>query len=205
MSPPSLEFWFEFASTYSYVAAMRIESVAAEAGVRVAWKPFLLGPIFTEQQGIRDSPFNVNPIRGRYMWRDMERLCEKYLLPLKRPSVFPRNSVLPARVALLGSDEEWGPRFVRAVYVANFAHDRDIAKAEVIREVLQELRLDAEAILQRAESPEHKGRLREQTGQAVQHGIFGAPNFLVNGELFFGQDRMDDALAWAKRAQAHRP
>src|SRR5207248_3319559 len=94
-----MEFWFEFASTYSYVAAMRIEGECERAGVELAWKPFLLGPIFTEQLGIHDSPFNVNPLRGRYMWRDVERLCAKYALPWRRPSVFPRNSVLAARVA----------------------------------------------------------------------------------------------------------
>lgn len=91
-----IEFWFEFASTYSYVAAMHMEAEATKTGARVLWLPFLLGPIFSEQQGIKDSPFNVNPVRGRYMWRDMERLCAKYGLPWRKPSVFPRNSTLAA-------------------------------------------------------------------------------------------------------------
>ena len=98
-----LEFWFEFASSYSYVAAMRVEEECARAGVEARWKPFLLGPLFTEQLGIRDSPFNVNPVRGRYMWRDLERLCQKYGLDWRKPSVFPprsaRSSALPCDCA----------------------------------------------------------------------------------------------------------
>ncbi|MDY7230244.1 2-hydroxychromene-2-carboxylate isomerase [Hyalangium rubrum] len=195
MSSGEFEFWFEFASTYSYVAAMRIEAAAAQAGARILWRPFLLGPLFTEQQGIKDSPFNVHPVRGRYMWRDLERLCAKYALPWRKPSVFPRNSILPSRVALLGAEQPWGPDFVRAVYRANFAEDRDISSPPLIEELLTKAGADARAVLAQAESPDTKLRLREQTALAGKLGIFGAPNFLVRGELFFGQDRMDDALA----------
>src|ERR671934_242232 len=94
-----MQFWFDFASTYSYVAALRLEDECAKAGVELEYRPFLLGPIFSELLGIKDSPFNVQPVRGRYMWRDLERLCEKHALPWRRPSNFPRNSVLAARVA----------------------------------------------------------------------------------------------------------
>lgn len=189
-----VEFWFDFASTYSYVAALRVEVAAGRVGARVLWRPFLLGPIFTEQQGIKDSPFNVNPVRGRYMWRDLERLCEKHGLPWRKPTVFPRNSVLAARVALVGAEEPWGRAFVRAVFSANFARDQDISERAVMEEVLTQVGADAPAALAQAESPENKLRLREQTTRASQLGIFGAPNFIVKGELFFGQDRMEDAL-----------
>ena len=197
--PAHLEFWFDFASTYSYVAALRIEDEAREAGVAVRWWPFLLGPLFTAQQGIQDSPFNVNPVRGRYMWRDLERLCDKHALGWRRPSQFPRNSVLAARVACLGEEEAWGPRLVRAVFRANFAEDRDIASRAVMAEVLGGLGLEAQALLARAEAPENKGRLRAHTEEAQRRGLFGAPSFLVGEELFFGQDRLQDALAWARR------
>jgi 2-hydroxychromene-2-carboxylate isomerase len=95
----ALEFWFEFGSTYSYLSAVRIEDAE---GVQVSWRPFLLGPIF-EEQGWNDSPFNVYPAKGRYMWRDMERLCTKYGIPFARPSRFPRDGLLAARVACLAS------------------------------------------------------------------------------------------------------
>ena len=94
----TLEFWFEFASTYSYPAAMRVEAEAHARGIEVAWRPFLLGPIFA-QQGWQDSPFNLYPAKGAYMWRDLERICESLGLPMRHPSVFPRNGLHAARVA----------------------------------------------------------------------------------------------------------
>jgi 2-hydroxychromene-2-carboxylate isomerase len=141
----ALQFWFDPASTYSYVAAMRVEDACARAGVALEWKPFLLGPIFSAQLGIKDSPFNVQPVRGRYMWRDLARLCEKYRLPWRRPSAFPRNSVLAARVACAA-----GPSIgavTQAIFRANFAEDREIAHPE---RGPRELHLEAVALLRDA-------------------------------------------------------
>lgn len=197
--PTAIAFWFDFASIYSYIAALRIERLAADAGLSVEWRPFLLGPLFTEQQGFKDSPFNVYPIRGRYAWRDLERLAAKYRLPWRKPSVFPRNSILSSRVALLGAREPWGGAFVRAVYKANFAHDRDISDPAVLSELLQGLGQDAAARIAQAQEAGTKQALRDQTAEASRLGFFGAPNFVVNGELFFGQDRLEDAIAWAKQ------
>src|SRR5690606_30797238 len=103
-----IQFWFEFASAYSYPAAALVEGRAARRGVAVEWRPFLLGPIFAGQ-GWRDSPFNLYPAKGRYMWRDVERVCAATGLPFTRPAVFPRNSLLAARVALIAGDEGWCP------------------------------------------------------------------------------------------------
>jgi 2-hydroxychromene-2-carboxylate isomerase len=195
---PVLQFWFEFASTYSYPAAMRIEARAAAAGVDVDWRPFLLGPIF-QAQGWNDSPFNVYPAKGRYMWRDLERICAKEAMPMRRPSRFPRPSLLAARVACVGAAEPWGPAFVRAVYRANFVDDREIADAGVIASVLADLGVDVDATLAWAQADETKARLRANTDDAVRLGIFGAPSFVVGDELFWGNDRLDDAVAWAAR------
>jgi 2-hydroxychromene-2-carboxylate isomerase len=196
-----VQFWFEFASTYSYPAAMRIERLAAERGVALDWRPFLLGPIFAAQ-GWADSPFNIYPAKGRYMWRDLERLCGSYGLPLRRPSRFPRSGLVAARVACAAQKEPWLPEFVRAVYSANFAEDRDISERAVVAELLGELGLSAAPWLDRAETDETKARLRAQTEAAQQRGIFGAPSFVVDGELFWGNDRLEDALAWAQRHAA---
>jgi 2-hydroxychromene-2-carboxylate isomerase len=196
-----LEFWFEFASTYSYPAAMRVEQEARAAGVPLAWRPFLLGPIFGSQ-GWNDSPFNVYPVKGRYMWRDLERVCAKHGVPLRRPSRFPRNGLLAARVALLAAGEPWGPDFVRAVYRANFAEDREISEPEVVAAVLGAVTGDAGDIIERALTAENKDRLRRQTEQAVALGIFGAPMFVSRGELFRGNDRLEDALTWHRELAA---
>ena len=192
----SLELWFDFASTYSYIGALRVEALAARAGVQVAWRPFLLGPIFA-QQGLKDSPFNVNPARGRYMWRDLERQCAKYGLAWKKPSVFPRNSVLAGRVACLGQDAPWGPSFVRAVFEASFAHDQDISDRAVIARLLEQVG-PGPAAIDAALAPEHKERLRKNTETAIARGVFGAPSVFVGDELFFGQDRLEDAIAFAR-------
>jgi 2-hydroxychromene-2-carboxylate isomerase len=176
---------------------MRMEDAARAARVEVAWRPFLLGPIFTEQLGIKDSPFNAFPVRGRYMWRDLERLCAKHGLAWRRPSAFPRASLLAARVGCAAGDAPWAPAFHRAVFRANFAEDRDVADPEVLRRLLAAAGQDPDALLARAASPEVKQALRDRGAEAARLGIFGAPDFVVGGELFFGQDRLDDALAWA--------
>jgi 2-hydroxychromene-2-carboxylate isomerase len=196
-----VEFWFEFASSYSYLAAWRIADAAARRGVEVVYRPFLLGPIFA-QQGWSDSPFNLFPAKGRYMWRDIKRLSESHLVPFRRPSVFPRSGLLAARLALVAADGGFADRFVPAAFAANFARDEDIADRGVLRRILVELGLDADALLAQAVSLENKTRLREQTERAAEIGIFGAPSFVVDGELFWGNDRLEQALAWARRTAA---
>jgi 2-hydroxychromene-2-carboxylate isomerase len=192
----ALEFWFEFGSTYSYLSAARIEDAEA---VPISWRPFLLGPVF-EEQGWNDSPFNVYPAKGRYMWRDLERLCAKYGIPFAKPSCFPRDGLLAARVACLAStsSEQWLPHFVRAVFRANFAEDREIGDAAEIRSILDSLGQSGAGLVEQAQTPENKRRLRDQTRRAGELGIFGAPSFVVDGELFWGNDRLEDALAWHK-------
>lgn len=200
MQRPVVEFWFEFASSYSYLAVMRIERAAEEAGVDIAWRPFLLGPVFLSL-GWNDSPFNIYPPKGRYMWRDMARLADKYRLPFRLPSRFPRDGLLAARAALVGVAEGWVAPFARAVMTANFAEDRDIGDAEVIAQLLRAQALPAAAVLERAQREANKLALRRQTERAAELGLFGAPSFRVGDELFWGNDRLEDALAWARRPQ----
>ena len=111
MTAPAVDFWFDFASTYSYPASMRLRTLASAAGVEVKFRPFLLGPIF-KAQGWTTSPFNLFPAKGRNMWRDLERICAGLSLPpMRRPEPFPQNSVLAARVALVGLTDQWGRSF----------------------------------------------------------------------------------------------
>jgi 2-hydroxychromene-2-carboxylate isomerase len=190
-----IRFWFELASTYSYLAAMRVEGEARAREITVEWSPFLLGPIF-QHQGWDDSPFNLNPARGRYMWRDVARQAEAYGLPFRKPSVFPRSSVLAARVACVVPAERL-PAFARAVYRANFEEDREIADPAVVAQALRAAALEPEAMLALAVAPENRALLRGRTERAWELGIFGAPTFEVEGELFWGNDRMDQAFAWS--------
>ncbi|HYC21081.1 MAG TPA: 2-hydroxychromene-2-carboxylate isomerase [Candidatus Bathyarchaeia archaeon] len=201
MPQPSLELWFEFASTYSYLSVERIAPLAAAAGIGLEWRPFLLGPIFAKQ-GWNDSPFNIYPEKGRYMWRDMERLCDKYGIPFRRPTQFPRQSLLAARVACLVQARPVIGDFVGAVYRANFSEDRDIAGPETIGAILESLGEDAGAVISAATSAEGKNALRRQCEAAVELGIFGAPSFVAAGELFWGNDRLEDALAHARAVGA---
>jgi 2-hydroxychromene-2-carboxylate isomerase len=183
---PTVEFWFDFASNYSYLSVMRIEAAAVRLGVRVAWKPFLLGPIF-QSFGWNNSPFVLQQAKGDYMWQDIARECRKYGVPWRQPSTFPRASVLPVRVALLGADQPWIGTFCQRIMLRNFAQDQDITA----------LGLPAEAILTEAQSIANKQRLREQTHAAQIGGIFGAPTFFVGDAMFWGNDRLDDALTAA--------
>ena len=189
-----LEFWFDFASTYSYLTAMRIEEVASSFDVEVRWKPFLLGPIFTKQ-GWRDSPFNIYPAKGRYMVQDMQRLCDERGLPFKMPAPFPCQSITANRLGLVALDEVWGVNFVKAVFKAEFGEGRDIGDDDVLRSLLIDLGQDADLMFEKARSVENKERLKQQTTEADENGIFGAPTFVTEGEeLFWGDDRLISAV-----------
>ena len=191
---PRLEFWYEFASTYSYLSAMRVEAMAKEAGVDLVWKPFVLGPIFSAQ-GWNTSPFNIYPAKGKYMVREMERLTKQRGLPFRMPSPFPQNSLFAARLAIIGHDEGWGPAFARAVYAAQFGQGANIANKDTLGGILQALGVNAPSLLKRIDEPDIKQRLRQQTEEAEELGIFGAPSFLAGNELYWGDDRLEQALA----------
>jgi 2-hydroxychromene-2-carboxylate isomerase len=175
---------------------MRIEAAAARAGVQIRWKPFLLGPIF-RSFGWETSPFVLQKAKGDYVWRDMARECRKAGLVWRKPSTFPRTALLPLRVAILGAEQDWMGGFCRHIMSLNFAHDRDIDVPDVVVEVLAQLGLQGNEILTAAQSETNKLKLREQTETAKVKGIFGAPTFFVGDEMFWGNDRLDDALAYA--------
>ncbi|MGH1577936.1 2-hydroxychromene-2-carboxylate isomerase [Planktotalea sp.] len=199
-----LTFWFEFASTYSCLSALRIEALAQKSGIKVRWRPFLLGPIF-KAQGMETSPFNLYPLKGSYMWRDMERQFAQMGLPsLTVPEAFPQHGLLAARIATLGMREEWGKDFTRDVYRAQFMNGKNIGDSTTLAAVLTGLKLNPTAIIESARSDASiKAELRLATEQAQALGIFGAPSFTASdGELFWGNDRLDAAIAWQIRINA---
>ena len=199
--PARLRFWFEFASPYSWLSAMRIQAGAEWRGVTITWQPFLLGPIFAER-GWPTSPFLLYPDKGRYMWRDVERQAAKYGLTLRRPDrtpggIFPQNGLLAARLCLVGLDEGWGEGFARATFAAAFSAGRDISRRDVLAPLISAQGARPEAALAAATSPVTKARLRAVVDEARALGLFGAPSFTVGGELFWGNDRLEDALDYA--------
>lgn len=135
------------------------------------------------------------------MWRDLERVCQSEGIPFRRPSQFPRNGLLAARIACWYSDASWLPEFVRAVYSANFRDDLDISDASVVAHCLAAIGQNAVEVLAQAQSAESKAKLRAQTDEAAELGIFGAPFFIVGSEPFWGNDRLEQAISWyAERA-----
>ncbi|MGP0090878.1 MAG: 2-hydroxychromene-2-carboxylate isomerase [Xanthobacteraceae bacterium] len=202
-SRPEIEFWFEFGSNYSYLSVMRIEDAAQRCGVRIAWKPFLLGPIF-RALGMETSPFVLQKEKGVYVWQDMVRQCRKYGLRWVQPSTFPRLGVLPLRIALLGINESWIGAFCRQVMELNFVLDQDINEPNGMTRILMELGLPASDILAQAQAEPIKSLLRAQTEEARARGIFGAPTFFVGTEMFWGNDRLDDALLCASDGSRSR-
>ena len=196
---PRLTFWFELASTYSSLSAMRIGPLASAAGVEVVWRPFLLGPIF-QTQGWSTSPFNLYQAKGENMWRDMERQAKKHgLATITRPTDFPQNGLLAARLATIGADTPWGPDFVRSIYQAEFADGLNIADEVVLSECLTTVGQDGASLIKQAKTDQSiKDQLRQTTEDAQASGLFGAPSFTTDdGELFWGNDRLEDAIEWA--------
>ena len=196
--PRELEFWFDFGSNYSYLAMMRIERLASLYAVSVKLKPFLLGPIF-KSFGWDSSPSILQKLKGEYTWRDMERQCAKFGLPWTKPGNFPRRALLPLRVALNGADEPWVWEFCKQVMHMNFVADHEIDDVELIAGILTSLALPAGELIARAQSDECKAALRAQSDEAARRGIFGAPTFFIGDELFWGNDRLEDALEYAAR------
>lgn len=193
-----IDFWFEFASTYSYLATMRAEELAADCGVRLTWRPFLLGAIFKKDLGSADSPFNRHDKKGDYMWRDMDRQARIHgLPPVKRPEPFPQNGLTAARIAMVLEEDDRLPIFVRSVFRAQFQYGEIISEPDVLFDILSQNGFDAPDVMQRAKSDKIKQALKTQTEYADRIGVFGAPSFVTpKGELFWGDDRMETAFRW---------
>ena len=176
---------------------MRVEEEATKHCVEVDWRPFLLGPIFAKQ-GWTTSPFNVYPGKGRYMVRDIERLAQARGLAFACRRAFPPTAC--SRRALPSWDaKRMGARLSRAVFDAAFARGEDIASEPVLANALATAGLDAARVLPRGSDPAVKDALKAQTAEAERLGIFGAPSFVTaDGELFWGDDRLEHALAWVR-------
>ena len=195
---PVIDFWFDFASTYSYLAAARILLLDPDEAACVRWRPMLFGAILREQ-GHATSPFNTQPAKGRHMWRDVHRRAAGLGIEVRRPEPFPQGSLHAARTMLVGLEEGWANAFAMAVFASEFQHGLDIGAPEVIAACVDLAGGDGAAALARGGSDEIKARLRYETAIAAAAGVFGAPTFVVGDELFWGDDRLEEALLWRRR------
>ena len=192
----SIGFWFDFASTYSYPAAVKAGSMARKEGVSLSWHPFLLGAIFNDQ-GLNDSPFNINAQKGRYMWRDIERICANQRILFRRPSRFPRNGLVASRIVCSFNNAVWIDEFIHHVFLANFYYNQDISDKRILGDILSSIGLDDADIMARASSDDAKQALRDQTDEVKRRGIFGTPTLMVGNEMFWGHDRVEQAFDFA--------
>lgn len=190
-----IECWFDFGSMYSYPSVMLLPARAAAAGRPVRWRPVLLGAVFKALHG-EGTPFERQPQKLAYVMRDLARCCRREGLPWRQPSVFPRRTLLPIRVAIAAENEPWFAAYAARVMTLHFAEDREIGDPVAVAQALSHCGVSPQAWLERAATSEVKQRLHERTDEALALGLFGAPSFRVGGELFWGHDRLDQALAW---------
>lgn len=195
--PKSIEFFFDFSSPNAYFAAMQLPALAERHGADIVYRPFLLGGLF-KSLDVNMTPGMTSPAKAAHSVKDLERWSAKYSVPFRYPSRFPMNTVTALRVALALLDDGADIRpFVEATYRAYWVDDQDISDAEVLRGILSGLGLDADALLARTQDPAVKQALKDATAEAGKRGLFGAPTFIVDDELYFGKDRLgfvEDAL-----------
>jgi 2-hydroxychromene-2-carboxylate isomerase len=190
-----IEFFFDFASPYGYVASHLIEAVAGRHGRAVVWKPYMMGAVF---KIAGTGPLMDYPLKGAYAARDMARTCRLHGLPLTFPDGFPHSTLAPARAFywLADRDEGLATRFALAAYDAYFGAGRNTGDPAVTGEIAAGLGLDAGEVLAAIQDPAIKVRLKAETDSAIERGIFGSPFFIVDGEPFWGSDRLDQLEHW---------
>ena len=195
MATARIDFWFTMGSTYTYLTVMRLREVEASSGVAFRWRPFHL---LTLLQEMKHVPFADKPAKQAYMWRDIERRAQRHGFPVRTPAPYPvRQSVVANRIALLGLEEGWGRDFVRSAYVRWLQQGQETGAEPNVSESLREAGQDPERVLALASTDRICRQLDSETDEARSLGIFGAPTFAVDGELFWGDDRLEDALEWS--------
>lgn len=198
-----IEFWFSIGSTYSYLSVMRLADVEAGTGVGFRWQPFNVRAIMIEMDNI---PFARKPVKAAYMWRDVERRAALYGLLPKLPAPYPLAELERAnRVAIVGAAEGWCPAYAKESYRRWFETGEPAGSEPNLSASIRAAGQDAGRVLQLADSEKGKADLAQATEQAKALGIFGSPNFVVDGELFWGDDRLDDAVRWLRQMENGPP
>lgn len=191
-----LDFFFFLGSTYTYLAVSRAEEVAARHGVSLRWRPFSVRTLMVEQN---NRPFVGKPAKMQYMWRDLERRAQRHGVPFAGIPDYPIDvDELANRVATLAALEGWCAPFARAAYAAWFLERRDSGEPGVLADILQRLGQNPDKIVAAANSQAIRDRYAAETATARDLGIFGSPTFACGKELFWGDDRLEDAIDWCR-------
>ena len=192
-----VEFWFSIASTYTYLSVSRMAEVIRRTGTEIRYKPFSVRSIMVEQNNI---PFRTKPVKLAYMWRDIERRAALYGLPFAGPAPYPLKDVsLADGVALIGAREGWCLEYAAAVYRRWFLGQQDVSEDKQIGDVLEEMGQSPDRVIALARTEALQNDLCAETERAKELGVFGSPTFVVGREVFWGDDRLDDAISWARQ------
>ena len=199
---PSIDFWFSIGSTYTYLSVMRLETVERQSGIVFRWHPFDVRAIMIEMDNV---PFSTKPIKERYMWRDIERRAKKHGLPWSCIPPYPIKYLgFINRVALVGAEEGWCAQYVQAAYQRWFGTGRDPSLEPELAATLKGIGQNPGEVLASATSDKMKAALQSQTDAARALEIFGSPTFAVGKEVFWGDDRVDDAIEWHRQGAPAR-
>ena len=191
-----VDFFFSIGSTYTYLSVTRILDIEKKHQIKFNWKPFSVREIMKEMNNIPFPKDKINKVN--YMWRDIERRAEGYGFSAKTPVPYPLSEFdLANQIAILGLDKEWGVNFVIQTYKKWFQEKKEPAIEPSISEVCEELGLIKNDIINDAQTEIVKNKYRQNTNLAREYKIFGSPSFVVNNELFWGDDRMEDAIKWS--------
>jgi 2-hydroxychromene-2-carboxylate isomerase len=198
MAEDHIDFWFSMGTTYSYLSVMRFAQLERSSGIQFRWRPFHLLIILQEMKHV---PFADKPAKLAYMWRDIERRAAMYGIPVSLPAPYPaKNSIAANLVAIRGMREGWGVDFVRAAYQRWFQFGQETGDEPNLSDSLRDIGENPETALALANSAETKAILMAETAVARSLGIFDSPTFVVGGELFWGDDRLGDAINWYNRS-----
>ena len=193
-----IDFWFSIGSTYTYLSVTRLTEVSQKTGASFSWKPFSVRKIMREMDNI---PFPLNKqTKVEYMWRDIERRARGYGFVANVPAPYPLQEFdLANRVAVLAMQEGWCEEYVRETYRLWFVDGHEAGSDVNLTQTLSEVGQDKLRVLELADSSDLEAAYLNQTESAKQAGIFGSPSFIVDGELFWGDDRLEDAINWASK------
>lgn len=199
----TIDFWLTLGSTYSYLTVMRLPEIEQATEIPFRWRPFHLLTILQEMKHV---PFADKPAKMTYMWRDLERRAAMYDIPIRVPAPYPaKNSVVANRVAILGMEEGWGVAFIRVAYRRWFQQGQETGSELNLSESLKEVAQDPARVLKLASGRAIVDKLDAETAHARELGIFGSPTFVVGRELFWGDDRLEDAISWHQYGAVHSP